>query len=200
MAKKKYYAYSVGKEKGIVDNWADCEKIVSGVPGAKFKGFVIQEQAEEWLGAGADYNIKYIGLEKGIYFDAGTGSGDGVEISVTDEKGNSLLFKVLPEKEINDRGFYLIPEKITNNFGELLACKYALEIATKEDIMKIFGDSKLVIEYWSKGFLKRDIVSPDTVNLADDVKKLRKRFERKGGQMFLISGSNNPADLGFHRG
>jgi ribonuclease HI len=200
MKKKKYYAYSIGKERGIVDSWSECEKIVSGVPGAKYKGFVIQEQAEEWLDAGADYSIKYIGLEPGIYFDAGTGAGNGVEISVTDEKANSLLYKVIPEKNINDRGFFLIPEDVTNNYGELLACKYALEIAINEKAKKVFGDSKLIIEYWSKGFLKKDNVSATTVELANAVKKLRKKFEGYGGIMTLISGSNNPADLGFHKG
>ncbi len=200
MANKKYYAYSIGKERGIVDSWAECERIVSGVPGAKYKGFVIQEQAEEWLDAGADYNIKHIGLEPGIYFDAGTGAGNGVEISVTDEKANSLLHKVMPEKNINNRGFFLIPEDVTNNYGELLACKYALEIAINEKAKKVFGDSKLIIEYWSRGFLKKDNVSEKTAQLANMVKKLRKKFEGHGGAMILISGSNNPADLGFHKG
>jgi len=200
MSKKKYYAYTVGKEKGVVDNWADCERIVSGVPGAKFKGFVMQEEAEKWLNAGADYSIKHIGLEQGIYFDAGTGAGNGVEISVTDENGDSLLHKVMPDKEINDRGFYLIPETVTNNYGELLACKYALQIATTESVLKIFGDSKLVVEYWSKGYLKKDNVAPKTIELAEEVKILRKKFEKMGGKMTLISGSSNPADLGFHKG
>lgn len=45
MAKKKYYAYQVGKEKGVVDNWADCQKIVLGCArGAKYKGFVMQKK------------------------------------------------------------------------------------------------------------------------------------------------------------
>jgi len=200
MSKKKYYAYSVGKEKGITDNWPECQRIVAGVPGAKFKGFVMQEEAEKWLDAGADYSIKHIGLEAGIYFDAGTGAGNGVEISVTDENAKSLLYKVLAEKEINERGFYLIPEDVTNNFGELLACKYALEIAIKEKNLKIFGDSKLVVEYWSKGYLKKDAVAPKTVELAQEIKKLRWKFERMGGKINLISGSSNPADLGFHKG
>lgn len=200
MAKKKYYAYQVGKEKGIVDNWAECEKIVAGVPGAKFKGFVIQEEAEKWLDAGADYSKKHIGLEKGIYFDAGTGAGNGVEVSVSDENGDSLLYKILDEKDINKKGFQLLGKGVTNNYGELLACKYALQISLQENNLKIFGDSKLVVEYWSKGFIKRDTVNQSTINLADEVKILRKMFEKNGGQIFLISGSSNPADLGFHKG
>ena len=37
-------------------------------------------------------------LEPGIYFDAGTGRGAGVEISVTDEQGKNLLHKALAQK------------------------------------------------------------------------------------------------------
>jgi len=200
MAKKKYYAYQVGKEKGIVDSWAECERIVAGVPGAKYKGFVMQEEAEKWLDAGADYSKKHIGLKKGVYFDAGTGAGNGVEASVTDENGDSLLFKILDDKDINARGFQLLGKGVTNNYGELLACKYALQIALQEGAEKIFGDSKLVIEYWSKGFIKKDSVSHETVELANEVKVLRHMFEKRGGEIFLISGSSNPADLGFHKG
>lgn len=72
--KKKFYAYLTEGLNGITDNWSDCDKIVSGVPGARFKGFETREEAERWLAAGADYNLKHIAAEKGIYFDAGTGA------------------------------------------------------------------------------------------------------------------------------
>ena len=32
---------------------------------------------------------------------------------------------------------------------------FALERALKEKIFNIYGDSSLVIEYWSKGFIKK---------------------------------------------
>ena len=199
MKPQKYYAYQTDKVEGITASWAECEKIVSGVPGARFKAFINREDAEKWLEAGADYAIKHIGLEKGIYFDAGTGAGNGVEISVTDENGNSLLHKVLDKKDINKRGFHLIDEEVTNNYGELLACKKALQIALTENEKKVFGDSKLVIEYWSKGYVKKENTSAETVALAGEVKKLRWQFEKSGGQLILVSGGRNPADLGFHK-
>ncbi|MGD0577022.1 MAG: ribonuclease H family protein [Candidatus Staskawiczbacteria bacterium] len=183
--KRKYYAYSVGKKKGIADSWPECQKIVSGANGAKFKGFESQEAAKMWLEAGADYKLKNVAAENGIYFDAGTGGGNGVEINVTDKKGKSLV------KENLGHG-------VTNNFGELMACKCALEIAMKKNVKKIFGDSKLVVEYWSKGHIKYE-VGEETVNLAQEVKILRKEFEKRGGKIILISGGANPADLGFHR-
>jgi ribonuclease HI len=199
MTKRKYYAYSVGGKKGVTDNWPECQAIVAGKNGAKFKGFESEESAEAWLEMGANYFVKNIALEDGIYFDSGTGAGEGVEINVTDRMGKKLLHKALEKEKLNKKGHHFADEGATNNFGELLACKYALQIAIEDGIKKVFGDSKLVVEFWSKGHIKYE-VGEETVNLAQEVKLLRKQFEVKGGKMFLISGGANPADLGFHKG
>ena len=137
-------------------------------------------------------------LEPGIYFDAGTGRGNGVEISVTNEKGGNLLHKVMPRKKVNRFGKHLLDSDKTNNYGELLACKYALQFALKNQIKKIFGDSKLVIDYWSQGLVRKKFVSAETIKLVTAVAKLRKKFEAARGVIGRISGDDNPADLGFH--
>ena len=198
MSKKKYYAYSINGKTGITDNWPECQKIISGQE-AKYKGFESKDGAERWLEAGADYSIKNIAGEKGIYFDSGTGAGKGVEINVTNEKGESLLDKVLPKEHINHKGHHWVVEGATNNYGELLACKYALEIAIKENIGKVFGDSMLILDYWSKGFIKKEMPEK-TITLSKEVKSLRYEFEKNGGKIEHISGGSNPADLGFHKG
>ena len=200
MPKKKYYAFSVNGKNGITDTWAECQKKVSGIPSARYKSFPTKEEAERWLDAGADYNVKHVAIEDGIYFDAGTGAGNGVEISVTDKTGKSLLNKATPKLKINPRGFHLIPERVTNNFGELLACKYALQIALSDKVKQVFGDSALVIDFWSKGYIKKENMPEETLALAAEVKILRKEFEAKGGIITAIPGSSNPADLGFHKG
>lgn len=184
-SKKKFYAYLVDEKKGITNNWPDCQKVVAGKNGAKFKGFESEGLAQAWLDAGADYSVKHVALEDGIYFDAGTGAGIGVEIQVAEKDGKSFLKENLGKS-------------VTNNYGELMACKKALEIAIKKGVNKVFGDSKLVVEYWSKGHIKYE-VGQETVELANEVKKLRKDFELMGGQIKLISGGSNPADLGFHK-
>lgn len=216
MATKRYYAYFVPRtnKKGVADDWKKCEKIIHREHGAKFKGFKTRAEAEEWLKQGADYDAKIqkSWLAAGIYFDAGTGRGAGVEISITDEKGSDLLNKILPGSEINRHGKHLVRGNVTNNFGELLACKYALEIALKYHIKKIFGDSKLVIDYWSKGIIKgastpvlpsmpsaKKTLPQETVDLAFTVIRLRKKFEKGGGNIQHIPGEDNPADLGFHK-
>ena len=61
----------------------------------------------------------------------------------------------------------------------------------------IFGDSKLVVDYWSKGLIKKDM-NEKTKKLAREVALLRQEFESNGGKITLISGDDNPADLGFH--
>ena len=92
-----------------------------------------------------------------------------------------------------------MPKGATNNFGELAGIFFALEIALKEKIFNIYGDSSLVIEYWSKGFIKKDNVTPKTYELAMKVKERREFFEAAGGKINHISGDFNPADLGFHK-
>ena len=196
----KLYAYFLEntKEKGIVNSWPDCEKIVSGRK-ARHKGFKSRKEAEEWLNSGANYDKKtYTRLESGVYFDAGTGRGEAVEVNVTDENGKPLLDEVLPREDINQYGTYKIPEDdITNNYGELLGCYFALKIALKSNIKNIFSDSKLIIDYWSKGHINGEI-SAKTQNLANEVVNLRREFEKTGGKISHISGDDNPADLGFH--
>ncbi len=200
MKKQKFYAYSVEGKTGITTDWPSCKKIVFGILGAKFKGFLTEDEARRWLDAGADYSIKHLAAEKGIYFDSGTGAGRGVEINVTDEKGHCLLNKILSDRYINHRGHHWLFKDVTNNFGELLACKYALQIAIKEKIKKVFGDSNLILKFWSKGFANKEKLPPKTIALIYEVKKLREDFERAGGKMDYIPGASNLADLGFHKG
>jgi ribonuclease HI len=201
--KIKYYAYFIpsnGKH-GVTDDWTTCERMVKGVVGARFKSFENKAEAERWLAGGAFYESRpHKKLEPGIYFDAGTGRGEGVEISVTDESGKNLLHKALSKSEVNRFGKHLVENPAaTNNYGELLALRSALEIAHKLKVKKIFGDSKLVIEYWSKWRIKRNELPEETVALATEVAELREEFEAKGGSIERISGDDNPADLGFHR-
>ena len=95
---KKFYAYFLEKENisGIVETWDECKTLVNGKK-ARYKSFPTRKECETWLGAGANYEKKaeikkeiQENLPMGIYFDAGTGRGIGVETRITDEKGNSL--------------------------------------------------------------------------------------------------------------
>lgn len=203
--KTQFYAYLIsttGKQ-GVVSSWSECEKKVTGVPGARYRGFPTKEEAEAWLRAGATYEAKPkqpkpAEMPEGIYFDAGTGRGLGVEISVTNEKGHNLLHTVLKGKDINEFGKHRLGPEYTNNYGELLACYQALRIAIRKKIRFVFGDSKLVLEYWSRGFMKKDLPK-ETAQMVRKTAELRKQFEERGGKLAHIPGGHNPADLGFHK-
>lgn len=204
---KKFYAYLLENEgvQGIVDSWDECKSIVTGKK-AKYKSFPSKEEAEQWLSAGAHYENKKekkvqlkMELQNGIYFDAGTGRGIGVEVRVTDKEGNALLGRLLPEIDITEHGNYLTPTGSTNNYGELLGLSFAIDLAIKENIYHIFGDSNLVIVFWSKGFVRREKLKKETLDLIDKVMLQRKYFESLGGKIEHVSGDINPADLGFHK-
>jgi len=214
--KEFYYAYFIPPhEAGVTTNWSECEQKVKRVRGARYRKFSNEQQAQLWLREGAPYAAspkgsvvsrasgekKSVVRMQGVYFDAGTGRGMGlVEVNVTDERGESLLPKIVNPKRVTRFGTYVITRRTaTNNYGELLALFYALEIASREGIKRVYGDSRLVIDYWSKGIIKQKAFRKSVYALVSKVVSLRQRFEAAGGTIEYISGNENPADLGFHR-
>jgi len=206
---QKFYAYFIinTNENGILENWAECQKKVSGKK-ARYKSFKSLLEAQEWLNSGANYEKKekkdltklYSELEReAIYFDAGTGQGNGVEVRLTDFDGNSLLYKIMNEKNINEFGNYYVADTRTNNFGELVGIYTAFVYAKKYGTKIICGDSSLVIEYWTKGRYNSSNLESDTVELIKKTALMRNEFEKRGGTVKKISGDVNPADLGFHK-
>lgn len=213
---KKFYAYLLINKnvQGITTSWDTCKATVKGNL-SRYKSFSLEEEAQKWLDNGAKYEInpklKEERAEKiknnkilqsklidGIYFDSGTGRGIGTEIRVTNLKGFSLLHEYFPNKT-NEFGNINLGKDRTNNFGELAALYYALDIAIQEKNFKIFGDSNLVIYFWSQGRSKKENLPDETNKLIEIVIKRRKVFEKLGGTIEFISGDINPADLGFHK-
>lgn len=45
---KKYYAVKKGKQKGVYNSWADCQKQIAGVSGAIFKSFTNYDEARKF--------------------------------------------------------------------------------------------------------------------------------------------------------
>ena len=206
MAKQKYYAYFFDdKRNGIVESWTECEKIVKGTK-ARYKSFIDKVVAQNWLDSGANYERKISSttpintkLEKGIYFDSGTGRGIGVEVRITDENKVSFL-ETLPKETVkkllkntkwtvNEFGNIYLDANRTNNFGALVGLYCPL----------ISGDSRLVIDYWSLGHFHENNLELDTISYINKVIVMRKEFEKNKGVIKHISGDINPADLGFHK-
>jgi ribonuclease HI len=199
----KYYAvhFLATGENKIYFDWDICKKAI-GNKKTRYKSFKNEKEAKVWLDNGALYENKEEikkNLDEGIYFDAGTGRGIGVETRVTDKYGNSLVNKIVPEDKVTEHGNYLCKKGSTNNYGELMGLYIALKLSLRNENKKIFGDSKLIIEYWSKGIAKINELPEETTELIKKVKELRGIYENWGGVISHVSGDYNPADLGFHR-
>lgn len=202
-----FYAYILNNGgKGIVDSWDKCEQIVKEQSSAKYKKFKTIEEATEFISNNGIVGKPIYNLDKNaIYFDAGTGRGRGVEVRITRSNGTSLLSYIKSKKTfmemLNRNGFFInefdnieLGPNYTNNFGELFGCYLALIIANEVNCKTIYGDSDLVIKYWSKGNCKSD--DDLTKKLSNTVTKIRNNFD---GSINHISGDINPADLGFHK-
>lgn len=63
MTKKKIYAVKKGKIIGIFKSWDECRDSVAGYPGAEYKGFFTEEEANEYL-YGAEKDALNITFEK----------------------------------------------------------------------------------------------------------------------------------------
>lgn len=213
--KNKIYAYCIlGKDGDIVKSgtiytWDECQGMVKGKR-ARYKSFRSEKEANEWLKSGAEYESREKKEEKllkmsaelerdAIYFDAGTGRGNGVEVRLTDFSGKSLLYRIMNSSKLNEFGNYYLSGGRTNNFGELTGLFAAIRYALKYNIHTICGDSALVIDYWSKGRYNRENLEEDTLDLIRKVTDMRKEFENRNGIIKKISGDVNPADIGFHK-
>lgn len=79
---KKYYAVRKGLTPGIYLTWADCQKNISGFPGAEYKGFDVIEEAAAFLEAGPEYRS---GRKRGAADVAGRNDSLGTELSTGQE-------------------------------------------------------------------------------------------------------------------
>lgn len=229
---KKYYAYLIvnGGVKGITDNWDKCKAITSGTQ-ARYKGFTSEQEAQDWLNAGANYNQNKPEKKEtnrqvlpGIYFDSGKRGKNGITfVRVSNEKAEDLMdtaFSSVVDFELFNKalgnlsarrnlsslngnvGANLGAEN-TNNVGELVGFIAASEIAIFKiknglDPMTIYGDSQLVLNYWSKGNFQDTLPSKTKKTIALAI-EARKKAESVGVRYAHVSGDVNPADLGFHK-
>ncbi len=206
---RKVYAFRTETGDGIVDSWDECERMVRGRR-ARYRGFDDRDAARRWLDAGAWYEDRETEKrqalraypEDAVFFDSGTGPGRGTEVRVTDRSGITVVHLADHEEgRLVPEGNIVLGRGRTNNYGELLACLLGIQAATKLGSKHVYGDSRLVLEYWSKGRVSRDkrADDPDLAALAEVTRCARARFEKGGGTLGRIPGGLNPADLGYHR-
>jgi len=66
MTKKNFYAVRIGVKPGIYRTWPECQKQVDGFKGAKFRGFVTEKEAIEFIGSPAKQGKKAPKLDTGL--------------------------------------------------------------------------------------------------------------------------------------
>ncbi|RSL32519.1 ribonuclease H [Salibacterium salarium] len=145
--KKKYYVVWKGRQTGIYDNWADCEKQVKGYAGASFKSFKTKEEATNALENGETSAVSNSETERSSYIensvsvDVGSHGNPGfVEYKGVYTKNGEVLF--------SHPGI----QKGTNNLGEFLAIVHALQYLTeKKSDIPVYSDSDTAIIWVKKG-------------------------------------------------
>lgn len=145
-------------------------------------------------------------------------TGDNAWASVTDEKSNDLivshkyLFTDLNLQEVTTpKGRYIVivthfndVKSMQNNGAEMVAMLAGLRIALSGacESCKIQSDSQLMVDSWSLGRITAKTASkmdPNKMKLLQECIVLRKKFDSlKNCGVLKISGSSNPADLGYH--
>ena len=151
----------------------------------------MERRKKQWYG---DY--KTVAINPWVYFDSGKKWLEDTRISVTNEQWDNFLHEVVSKELLDYEGKMVLPKK-TNNYWELLALKYAIEIAMKLNIKEVYGDSKNAIDFRSKW--QCSLNDTDTKKLSEETTKLREKFESQWWQIEWISWSSNPADLGDHK-
>jgi len=151
MARKKYYVVWAGKTPGIYDSWEACKAQVDGFPGAKYKAYDSQDEAERafrlgWERARAESEDAKLraappddaGIDwDSISVDVGTSGNPGpIEYKGVDTRTGEVLFSYGP-----------IPNG-TNNLGEFLAIVHALAYLKKRGSAKtVYSDSQTAIKW-----------------------------------------------------
>jgi ribonuclease H-related protein len=209
---RKVYAWLTDEAEGIAESWDECEALVNGRR-ARYRGFADRAAARAWLLAGARYEDRTeeraVALrdypEDAVFFDSGTGRGVGTEVQVVDRDRMPVAHlaaeAIGARGELTEHGTVLLGRSRTNNFGELLGCLLAIRAAEVLGSRHVYGDSQLVLDYWSRGHVTADKrrSDPELARLANETAAARRRFEAAGGSLGHVPGGLNPADLGFHR-
>lgn len=176
---KKFYAVKKGKVPGIYTIWAGKEGAqiqVSGFTGAIYKGFKTREEAEKFM-AGPMPNWNFEHKKKGALKSGKTESiipdpgmivtdriaidqieidriliyTDGGALGNPGPGGYGIVILNGEEKKEISGGFRLT----TNNRMELTACIQALKSLKEPSNVKLFSDSKYVVNGISKGWAAR---------------------------------------------
>ncbi|GAB4451609.1 MAG: ribonuclease H family protein [Anaerolineae bacterium] len=142
MAKTKYYVVWVGRKPGIYRSWDECAAQVNGFPGAKYKSFESEKEAQaafrqawqQHIGSKAvPASLPPEVIRDSLAVDAACdGSPGNLEYRGVQTGTGAEVFRVGPLKNG------------TNNLGEFLAIAHALALLKQEGkTSPIYSDSRI---------------------------------------------------------
>lgn len=161
IAHQKFYAVSVGRKTGVFLSWPECQKQVSGYPGAKYKSFLTQQAAQAWLENPKLTNEipmqTTTNFDIYVYTDGGSrnhGNRKGEHVKENDKAAWAFLLRRQQKKYTQVGGAY----GQTNNAMEITALLHALRLITtnqwQNEKISVTLDSKYVLDAVTKGWLK----------------------------------------------
>lgn len=168
--KKKYYAVAAGKVPGIYTDWfgdRGAEMQVRGFPGAVYKGFPTQAEAEAFMKAGpaartrrraarsSTRTTKKPSVNKQPHDQAESGKiivyTDGGALTNPGPGGFGVVIAAGGETREISKGYRMT----TNNRMELMACIAGLKAFEKPASILLYSDSKYVINGIAKGWAEK---------------------------------------------
>ena len=135
----KFYAVAIGREPGIYYDWPTAQKNIKGYPGAVFKSFATEIEAEEFLEANQDLSDLEFRVE--AYTDG----------SFVKPKGGFGVVMITPNNIYVASG--PVPDtydKMSNNVAELYAIYIAVTMYKGD--LRIYSDSQYSIKVLSKNY------------------------------------------------
>ncbi|KRN93969.1 ribonuclease H family protein [Pediococcus stilesii] len=168
MAKKKFYAIKKGRKPGIYRTWDEAKQQVDGFPGAIYKSFSTESEAEQWQD-GRDSISKAVPQSDGkadglvLYTDGGsrnTGNVAGGHVRKEDLAAWAFMIKK-GSLQLSDSGGEF---GATNNRMEIMALINGLKMVIQrfgdQEPILVVSDSKYVLDAinqnWIWGWKRRN--------------------------------------------
>ena len=147
MAKKKYYAVKTGKTRGIFLTWEDCRLSVDGYPGAEYKSFSTEEEAQSYLNGAKEYPPDHLPGQAVAYVDG------SFDVKIGRYSFGCIL--ITPEGEIIEHsGSGDNPDSLAlrNVTGEMLGAMFAVQWCIKKEYSAVdIRYDYSGIEMWATG-------------------------------------------------
>lgn len=170
----KYYVVWQGVKPGIYTSWSEAKQNIEGFPGARYKSYPTEVEAEEAFLAGPP-EISHVGMKakarpaapehmikEAVAVDAAcSGNPGAMEYRAVSLWNNQVIFH-----EKHKLG--------TNNIGEFLAIVHALALLKQKDMTDIvvYSDSQIAINWVRSGKCRTKLQqTPNTIDLLEIVQR-----------------------------